>query len=301
MGTRRRAFFSAHVSAFFFGTSGLWGALALSSANHLAFYRGLIAGIGLLIVLLAQRKSLALPPRLLLRQMLAGVILAVHWQTFFLSTKLGGAAIAAVTFSTFPFFLAYLEPLLFRQKFDGFKVLLSVFLFLGCVLLFPDFDGSENLFLGIWYGLASSLTFACLPLLYKSSVSTASRAKLMLWQMAFASAYASAFVFPDFALAVPIDWLWVMALGVFCTLCAHFLFILALKKISSQSTGMIICMEGAYGTFWGMTVLGETFGARTFLGIAVIIAGSFLAGFYDGRLQGKPDRNAIKPSDGKHG
>ncbi|MFR6714479.1 MAG: EamA family transporter [Dorea longicatena] len=47
---------------------------------------------------------------------LTGVVMAIHWSSFFQSIQTSSVAIGTITFSTFPLFLTFLEPLLFHEK-----------------------------------------------------------------------------------------------------------------------------------------------------------------------------------------
>ena len=47
---------------------------------------------------------------------LSGVILAIHWLTFFHAIQVSTVAIGLIGFATFPIFVTFLEPIMYRQK-----------------------------------------------------------------------------------------------------------------------------------------------------------------------------------------
>ena len=48
--------------------------------------------------------------------LVSGVVLALHWVTFFISVKVGGIAIATLGFASFPAFITLIEWGLLREK-----------------------------------------------------------------------------------------------------------------------------------------------------------------------------------------
>src|SRR5690606_1899492 len=59
-----------------------------------------------------------LPPRLLAIYAGIGVLVALHWVTFYLSVKLANASVAALCMALIPVFIAFSEPLLVTRRFD---------------------------------------------------------------------------------------------------------------------------------------------------------------------------------------
>src|SRR5689334_5229577 len=87
-----------NLAAVIFGTAALYGKLPVSPF-WITGVRAAFAS-GALILLAAARSELTLPraaqvPILLL----TGLILSVHWITFFSSVQMGGVAIATLTFA----------------------------------------------------------------------------------------------------------------------------------------------------------------------------------------------------------
>ena len=62
---------------------------------------------------------------------IAGVVLAVHWTTFFMAVQTASVAVGTITFSTFPLFVTFLEPVIFRERLRASSLLCACVLIAG--------------------------------------------------------------------------------------------------------------------------------------------------------------------------
>ena len=74
-----------------------------------------------------------------------GILLASHWVLFFLSIQLSSVALGLVTFSSFPLFVTFLEPLFFRERLKPFDLGTALAVFAGIVLVVPDLNLEKTL------------------------------------------------------------------------------------------------------------------------------------------------------------
>jgi broad specificity polyphosphatase/5'/3'-nucleotidase SurE len=52
--------------------------------------------------------------------------MAIHWTTFFQSIQVSSVAIGTITFSTFPLFVTFLEPVIYKERLTLQNVLLAI-------------------------------------------------------------------------------------------------------------------------------------------------------------------------------
>ena len=95
---------------------------------------------------------------------IAGVVLAVHWTTFFMAVQTASVAVGTITFSTFPLFVTFLEPVIFRERLQARGVLCACVLIAGVLITVPEFTVENETTLGILWGLVSSFSYAILAL-----------------------------------------------------------------------------------------------------------------------------------------
>ena len=114
---KHRGMLEIHIAVFLFGLAGLFGKWLALSPMLIVFGRTFFASLVLGAILFFSKK----PFRTKSRQDLAvlvllGVILAVHWITFFHSIQISNVAVGLLTFSTFPLFVTFIEPYFFKEK-----------------------------------------------------------------------------------------------------------------------------------------------------------------------------------------
>ncbi|MBX2874134.1 MAG: DMT family transporter, partial [Saprospiraceae bacterium] len=114
---KRKDLVQIHIAVFLFGLAGLFGKLVDQPALIIVLGRVFFGAIALFILYGYRRQSIRLKQQKdYLWFALFGLILAVHWLTFFHSIKISSVAIGLLTYSTFPIFTAFLEPYFFKEK-----------------------------------------------------------------------------------------------------------------------------------------------------------------------------------------
>lgn len=205
---------------------------------------------------------------------LAGLILAVHWSTFFLSIQKSSVAMGTITFSAFPLFLTILEPLVFREIPSRKSIVCACILVVGVLITIPEFSGENQITAGALWGLVSSFSYAILSLFNRYL----SRKYNALVVCLYEQATAAVVLFPAFFL-LPCHWdavsiAGIAVLGFVCTALAHCLYVHAQKHVKAQTAGIVSGMETVYGILYAMLLLGEYPTAREWLGGAVILFAS---------------------------
>ncbi len=206
-----------------------------------------------------------------------GVLLAVHWTTFFQSVQESSVAVALITYSTFPVFVAFLEPLLFREKLRWVDVILAAVALGGIAILLPNFQLNDRATRGVLWGVASGLTFALLSLLNRKYVRQHSSITIALYQDVFAAVALLPFVVPRWPTFTANDVLLLLVLGVVCTAFAHSLFIAGMYGIQTRTASMIACLEPVYGAILAALLLREIPPPRTLLGGGIVLGVAFYA------------------------
>lgn len=278
MSSVARPLFRIHVAVLLFGFAGLFGKLLALTPVVLVFWRVVLAALTLFVAGLIHRTLFAsLSRRDMLAFLLLGILLAVHWTTFFLSVQISSVAVALVTYSTFPVFVAFLEPLLFRERLRTRDVALALIALTGIAILTPSWQRADRILHGVLWGIASGATFALLSLLNRKLVCRHSSWTIALYQDLFAALTLLPFVVPN-ALEVTVrDVLLLLVLGIPCTAWAHALFIGGLYGVSARTASAIACLEPVYGTLFAIFLLAEVPSPRTILGGILVVGVAFYA------------------------
>lgn len=270
---KRRGLIQIHLAVFLFGFAGLFGKFIHIHPAAITFGRTFFAGIAFLLALTFTRVTFSIQSRRdLLTLLLSGLVLAVHWFTFFQSIQVSSVAIGLLTFSTFPLFVTFMEPYFFAEKLEGFDVIIAGIVVMGLVLVIPAFDLSNHVTQGVFWGILSGFTFALLSLLNRMHVSRYQPLTVAFYQHAFATVFNLPSVILYSVSPSTQDILLLLILGVICTALAQVLFIGSLRHIKAQLASVTTGLEPVYGIVFAFMLLNETPTLRTIIGGAVILA-----------------------------
>ena len=265
-----------HTAALLAGFTGLFAKFLEVSPAVITAGRTVFGSLALLVATKLMGSSLRVSTRRdMLILVLSGAVLAAHWLTFFRSIQISTVAVGLLAFSTFPLFVTFLEPLLFRERFRIFDVFTASIVVVGLVLITPTFDLGNHITQGVLWGVISGFAYALLSLLSRSCVRTSSALSITFYQQAFAAI----FVFPSAlgsrgALSAR-TLLLLLVLGVIFTALAQALFVSSLRHIRAQMASVVIGLEPVYGILFAFALLGEMPSLRTLFG-GVLICGAVL-------------------------
>lgn len=254
---KRKSIMSLHIAVMLFGFSAVLGQFVDAPAVIVAGGRVVCSSILLLVSALLSKRKIRLTRRMDYGiAVIAGIILAIHWTTFFQSIQSSSVAIGTITFSTFPLFLTFLEPLVFHEKFQMQSLLGAAVLLLGVFITIPEFSMENQMTVGILWGMVSSLSYAILTLFNRYLSHTYEAGTICLYEQGTAAVV----LLPTFFF-VQTRWtveniVGIAMIGLVCTAIAHSLYVAAQKKVKAQTAGIISGMETVYGILFAMLFLG---------------------------------------------
>ena len=270
--TGRHELISIHMAVMLFGVAGLFGKFLQLQPAVIVFGRTLFAAIALAAMLGVLKMDLRVKSRKhLLGFVCMGAILAVHWTSFFYAVQISTVAIALLTYSSFPIFVTFLEPFAFGEKVRLLDIAVSLVVFLGLVLIVPEFNLANNMTQGVVWGTFAGFTFAVLSIMNRKFVAEYSARTVTLYQDGFACLMLLPFTGGSVFVLSPGDWGWLIVLGVVFTALAHSLFIWGMRTIKAQLAGVIACLEPVYGILFALVLLQEIPSAREIAGGVVIV------------------------------
>jgi len=247
-----------HVAILFFGLAGLFGKWIDLPPSLITWGRCVFAFVSLFFLNLFSGERFALvQTRHYYVFAGLGILLALHWWSFFHSIQISTIAVGLLTFSTFPVFAVFLEPLFFKEKIEWKDVVAVLFTLGGITCIVPAFDLNHATTVGAIFGILSGLSFAVLQLLNRKYVQIYSGRLITFYQTGIAAlALLPVISFAAGRLALP-DVGRLMILGVLCTAIAHSLFINGLRSVKVRSASIIAGLEPVYGIIIAMIFLNE--------------------------------------------
>jgi drug/metabolite transporter (DMT)-like permease len=276
MDTRNKSLIEIHLAVFLFGVSGLFGKLLSLPSIIIVLGRVFFSSIFLLFLLLYMKKDIKLKEKKhYFYLVIMGMILAIHWTTFFQSIQVSTVAIGLLAFSTFPVFVTFLEPYFFKEHIKLSNIVSAIVAFLGVMLVIPRFELGNSSTQGVLWGLVSGFTYAILSILNKKYVKEYSSAVIAFYEQFIAAIMLIPFYFLQKPVFQINDILLLALLGVVFTGISHLLFIKGLKNIKAQTAGIISSLEPVYGIIFVAFLLSEIPSLREVLGGMVILSAVF--------------------------
>ncbi len=263
-----------HFAAMLYGLSGIFAAMVSVGADTIAWGRAAFAWmvISALFLFTRQQPWQNTTLKNVVCLCLAGVLLAAHWYTFFLSIKLSNVAIATLGFSCFPAAAAVFESFFFKEKLGRKECLLIGVISLGLLLITPSFSWGNQATLGLLIGISSGSIYGFLAVYYRLiKVTHLSSMQMCWWQYLAISVLMLPFSALPILSASVSDWFWISCLGFFCTFWAYHLFLNSLKVIKARVVAMIIALEPVYAILIAWAFLGQEPTLKMFVGGSLII------------------------------
>ena len=249
--------------------------MALDFAFPYCSRTGILCLTLILFLLIAKQSLKITPTKDYSLFLFLGFLLSLHWVTFFQSIQVSTVAVGLLSYSSFPVFTAFLEPLFSREKLDKVNIFFAFFCIFGVFLIIPRFDLSNSISQGVLWGLLSGLTFAILSILNRKLSQKHSSLVIAFFQDSFAILFLFPFLFLSRLIFSLKNLLLLAILGIFCTAGAHTLFIKGMRKVRAQTASIISTLEPVYGIVLAFLFLHEIPSLRSILG-GIIILGTAL-------------------------
>ena len=277
--SHRNGVISVLVALPFVSMTGLFGKFLSHSPLLIVQGRAVFAFGALLLALFALRKAIFFKNyREWAWLMVSGTVLAVHWIAFFQAIQVSTVAIGLISFSSYPLFTTFLEPLFFREQLRRRNVLAVLLVICGLALMATSNNDDSNAIIsgsvvqGVLWGLVSGLGFAVLTLLNRGHVRNHSPLLLTCWQNGIAALVILPWSWSESWDLSGKDWGLLFILGVVCTVGGHTLLINGLRHVRAQVVSLLIAgMEPVFAILFALFLLGETPSRQTLLGGVLII------------------------------
>jgi len=278
----RRAYLQIHFCVILWGFTAILGKLISLPALPMVWWRMLIVVVALALVPRVWRGVRAMSWRLLGAYSGIGVLVALHWLTFYGAIKLANASVAVTCLAFASVFTALLEPVLAHTRFSKRDLALGIAILPGVALMVGGVPA--GMYLGIAVGTLSALFVAFFGSLNKRLVEESDALTVTAVELG-AGTLALTLLAPLMPLLMPqfagplLAWpdardamlLLVLALG--CTLLPFALSLVSLRHMSAFSAQLAINLEPVYAIVLAIVLLGEQheLTPQFYVGVVIIL------------------------------
>lgn len=273
-----------HLLVFIAGFTAILGELISINAVSLVWYRMVIASILMLLFIKFRKINIAITLKTLVKFSIAGILIALHWITFFESIKQSNISIALSMFSTGAFFAALMEPLFFKRKIIWYEIFFGILIIFGVLLITrAEMEYINGIILGISAAFFSTL-FAVIngKLVKRYSASIISFYEFIsgvIFITLFIIFFKDGFSFEFFNLSVS-DWTYLFILASICTAYSFIAVVHIMKYISPYTVVLSYNLEPIYGIILALILFPqkEKMSTEFYIGAAIIISTVILNG-----------------------
>ncbi|HEY9221535.1 MAG TPA: DMT family transporter [Lutibacter sp.] len=274
--TELKNYLHLHFLVFIWGFTAILGALISIDAIPLVWYRMLFAVIIVFIYFIIKKKPLRIGPKALLKFLISGIIIAVHWIFFFSAIKVANVSVALIALSTGALFASFIEPLFFRRRINFLELLFGLIVIAGLYLIL-NFEGGYTL--GIIYALIASFLSVLFSVLNGLFVRKYTAEVISFYQLLFGVGFitlyilvTTGFTMDQFALKSS-DFIYLFILSSICTAYAFIVSVKIMKHLTPYTVILTLNLEPVYGIILAVIIFGEKekMSTQFYVGGAVIL------------------------------
>ena len=172
-----------NLAIIFMATAGPLGRYITMPVPLTIGFRSVFGGLLIGLFCLWRRFSLVIQPADRKAVLLSGLLMGVHWITYFYALKYSNVSVGMLVLLTFPVITAILEPLLLKTTFQPVHLLFGVMVLAGVYLLVPEFDIRSRYTQALGFGLLSATCYALRNIIIKSRIDRYKGSVLMFYQL----------------------------------------------------------------------------------------------------------------------
>lgn len=267
-----------HLIIFMWGFTGILGKLIHLESLVIVWHRVLIAFMALVLFMLIRKYPIRVSSwKSILKLISVGIIVAMHWITFYKSIQLSTASLGILCLSTTTLHVTWLEPLVMKRPFQWIEFFLGLVVIFGIYFVSSDFKPNEYEALG--YGLVSALCAALFSVFNGKLAQEIPTPTITLLEMltgfvfiSIVLAFQGRFSLELFVMSQS-DFMWLLFLGILCTSFAFLVTIEIVKMLGAFTVSLSINLEPIYTILLAIFILNEhtLLSPKFYMGAALII------------------------------
>ncbi|MEW5675182.1 DMT family transporter [Flavobacterium enshiense] len=278
-----KSYLHLHFIVFVWGFTAVLGKLISLEALPLVWFRMLIAVSIIFIYIKMTKTALTVSKRLMIGFLFSGLVIAMHWFTFFQAIKVSNISVTLACLSTGALFASILEPIFYGKKIVFYEVFFGLLVVLGLGIIFKV---EGNYVEGIILALISAFLSALFSVINGKFAKHNDAAVITFYELlggvGFFSLYllfSGSFTAEFFQISLK-DLMWLLVLGSFCTAYAFLASVKVMKFLTPYTVMLTINLEPIYGIILGILVFSESekMSSEFYIGAAIILVTVILNG-----------------------
>ena len=260
------------LATLFISTSGVLGRYIAMPTEIIIWFRAAIAMVLLYLYCKYKKIDLTIKSSKDYKPFfISGLLMAVHWITYFYALKLSNVALGVLSLYTFPIIIALLEPFFLKVKFSPIYILLGLMVLTGLYILTPAFHLESSQAKGILFGVFSAFCYAIRILILKKYVAAYNGTTLMFYQTVITTILLLPTLFFMDLSGLKSQFPYLLLLALLTTAIGHSLMLHSLKFFSATTASIISSLQPIFGICIAYFLVREIPSLNTYIGGGLII------------------------------
>ena len=263
MKTTFKDFFTLHFVVLIFGFTAILGQLISIHTLGLVFFRTLLATAGFYIYFKIKNLPIKIDTKGKWKLLgTGGIIVALHWFTFFYSAKISTIAISLAGLSTTSLWTSFIEPLWNKKRIKPLQVIFGSVIILGLYLIFLyEFNHIWGLVLSIICAILGAI-FSVLNGEFSKKYTSQIITFYEMLGVALSTLVPILYILISGNTNISIipqgmDWLWIFILAFVCTIYAYTESVNLVRIFSAFTFNLTLNLEPVYGIMLAYSFFGE--------------------------------------------
>jgi len=278
-----KSYLNLHLIVFIWGFTAILGALITITADAIVWYRMLLAAVFLSAFILFKKKSFKIPLKSFVKLIFVGLLIALHWITFFHAIHVSNVSITLSIFSLGAFFASLLEPLFYGRKVLWYEVFFGLIIIAGLGLIMKV----EVSYLGgMIYALISIILGVLFTLMNGKLIENHDSAVISFYEFITGVFFISIYFLyenkfsSDFFVLTVNNWMLILILASICTAYAFTASVKVMEKLSPYTVMLTTNLEPVYGIILAYFIIGgkEKMSTSFYIGAVIILITVILNG-----------------------
>ena len=271
-----KKYLQLHFIVLIFGFTGILGKLISLNAEYLVFYRLIIAIPVLFLFIKIANESVKISSKEIIKYISVGIIVGLHWITFFHSIKVSNVSVALSCLASSTLFVGILEPIFHRKKVEWIEIILGIAVLITLSMML----GFELQYVyGAIFGVISAFLAGTFNVINKTFSSAKSSMALSFYELI--GALIPVFIvilfngksFSAFPIPKSNDLIWLLLLAIICTAYPFATIVKLMKTLSAYTVTLAINFEPIYAIVLAFFIFGdsEKMSPPFYIGVVVVM------------------------------
>ncbi len=275
------------ISIMIFGTIGVIRKFIPYSSGLIAFFRGTLGGLLIIVFLKIKRGNVfsGIKGKTLLTLIVTGGVMGINWIMLFEAYNYTSVSVATLCYYLEPTFIIISARIFFKEKMSVKKWICAVVSLIGMVFVSGVFNLSEvstNNLIGVLLGIGSAILYAGVVLINKKMAGTDVYSRTVIELLSAGGVMIPYLLFTEDFSALSfsaVGVILILTVSLIHTGFAYCLYFGAVDKLKPHTIAMFSYIDPVLALILSAIILGERFDVFGIIGAVLILGSAFISEF----------------------